>query len=366
MGTSEDYAVLAEGLGFAGSERLVKILKALMTPDQAKMVVALPGTASEVAEATGFAPAEIQKSLDDLFFQGVVFCRGDFVTREYFRFARSFGQLHDSTLATCKLDVVKDAKFCNLWHDFCLNEWYPGSAKHRAAQERPFLRVVPAYKAFENMDDVLPCEDYRELMKAQEIHGTVPCSCRMRTAGVGEPCEHTDEEKDWVCLQFGRAAEYVDKRGSGKRLTLEETLEVVDTIEDIGLIHIWQNSTVMGGARVSCNCCRDCCADYVPMDMFDAPLEKSWEKSRWEAVIDQDKCDGCQDCIERCQFDAIELVKPEAKARGKKAKKMKATVIADNCWGCGVCVPTCKEVKAIGFKVVRPAEFIPQAAAGGH
>ena len=147
---------------------------------------------------------------------------------------------------------------------------------------------------------------------------------------------------------------------------MEEALEVVDVIEENALIHIWRNSTVMGGARTSCNCCRDCCADYVPMDMFDLPLAKSWEKSRWEAVIDQDKCDGCQDCIERCHFDAIELVKPEKPAKGKKAKKMKAVVEPEKCWGCGVCVPGCKEAKAIGFKVVRPEEFIPQASVPAH
>jgi NAD-dependent dihydropyrimidine dehydrogenase PreA subunit len=366
MSTNDHYASLVEKLGYGGSDRLAAVLKALMTPDQAIMADALPGTAADVAEITGFDAEDIQKNLDELFFKGVVFARGDFVTREYFRFARGMGQLHDATLATCKLDVVKDAEYFKLWQDFCLNEWYPEYGKQKVAQERPVFRVVPAYKAFENMDGVLPCEDYRELIKAQEVFGTVPCSCRMRTAGVGEPCGHTDEEKDWTCLQFGRGADYIDKRGSGRKLTLEEALEVVDVIEENALIHIWRNSTVMGGARTSCNCCRDCCADYVPMDMFDLPLAKSWEKSRWEAVIDQDKCDGCQDCIERCHFDAIELVKPEKPAKGKKAKKMKAVVEPEKCWGCGVCVPGCKEAKAIGFKVVRPEEFIPQASVPAH
>lgn len=369
MSTNDDYAVLTEKLAYGGSERLIAILKTLMTPDQAKMAAALPGTADEVAEATGFDAAEIQKNLDALFFKGVVFCRGDFVTREYFRFARSLGQLHDATLATKELDVVKDAPFLELWQDFTLNEWYPDMGKMQAALPSPMLRIVPAAKAFENMDEVLPCEDYRELIKAQELIATVPCSCRVRTEGVGEACEFTDEVHQWNCFQFGRAADYVIKRGSGKKLSIEEALEYVDAMEEDALLHIWPNSTAMGGIKTSCNCCRDCCANYVPMDMLDEPIGKAWEKSRFEAVIDQDKCDGCQDCIDRCQFDAIELVKPEKPAKGKKSKKskkMKATVDAEKCWGCGVCVPGCKEVNAIGFKLVRPEEFIPKAAGAAH
>ncbi len=369
MSSNDAHAALAEKLGYAGSERLNKVLKVLMTPDQAKMAGALPGTADEVSEATGFAPAEIQKNLDELFFKGVVFCRGDFVTREYFRFARSLGQLHDATLATQKLDLVKDRPFLELWQDFCLNEWYPDMAKMQEALPTPMSRIVPSAKAFENMDDVMPCEDYRELMKAQGLIAAVPCACRVRTEGVGEACEFTDEVHQWNCLQFGRAADYVIKRGSGKKLEIDEALELVDAMEEDALLHLWANSTVMGGLNFSCNCCRDCCANYVPMDMKGHSIGKAWEKSRFEAVIDQDKCDGCQDCIDRCQFDAIELVKPEKAAKGKKSKKskkMKATVIADNCWGCGVCVPGCKEAKAIGFKAVRPEEFIPKSAAASH
>lgn len=366
MSSNDDYAVLAEKLAYAGSERLITILKTLMTPDQAKMAAALPGTAAEVAEMTGFEAAEIQKNLDELFLNGVVFARGDFITREYFRFARSIGQLHDATLATQKVDVVKDRPFLELWQEFCLNEWYPDMGKMQAALPAPMLRIVPAAKAFENMDEVLPCEDYRELMKAQELIATVPCACRVRTEGVGEACEFTDEVHQWNCFQFGRAADYVIKRGSGKKLSIEEALEYVDAMEEDALLHIWPNSTAMGGIKTSCNCCRDCCANYVPMDMLDEPIGKAWEKSRFEAVIDQDKCDGCQDCIDRCQFDAIELVKPEKAAKGKKSKKLKALVDAEKCWGCGVCVLGCKEVKAIGFKLVRPEEFIPKAAAAAH
>ena len=66
--------------------------------------------------------------------------------------------------------------------------------------------------------------------------------------------------------------------------------------------------------------------------------------------------------MERCQFDAIDMVKPKqlgARRKGKDAKKLKAQVDSDKCWGCGVCVVACDEAKALGFKAVRPLEHIP-------
>ena len=70
------------------------------------------------------------------------------------------------------------------------------------------------------------------------------------------------------------------------------------------------------------------------------------------AQIDKEKCKGCQTCIERCQFDAIEMVKVEGE------KKLKAEVKEENCYGCGLCAVGC-EAGAITMREVRPPEHIP-------
>jgi len=93
----------------------------------------------------------------------------------------------------------------------------------------------------------------------------------------------------------------------------------------------------------------------VPMQIVDEPISKIWEKSRYMAVVDQDKCIGCQECIDHCQFDAVEMIKPEG------SKKLKARIIDDNCFGCGSCVVNCKETHALSMKCVRPPEHIPDA-----
>ena len=100
MSSDDAYGILMERLGFPGSTRLRPILEEMMTPDQARMAVALPGTPDEVAEKTGIDKNRVKDSLDELFYKGVVFPRGDFRRREFYRFARSIGQLHDAVMAT--------------------------------------------------------------------------------------------------------------------------------------------------------------------------------------------------------------------------------------------------------------------------
>jgi len=356
MSANDAYAILMERLGYPSSTRLRLIMEELMTPDQARMVVELPGTAEGVAEKTGFDTGRVRDVLDELFFKGVVFPRGDFRRRGLYRFARSMGQFHDATQATEQLDVEKDRRFFELWYDFKMNEWYPDMAESFKRLERPYQRIIPAYKAIEDLGGVLPYENFPEMLKAQELIATVPCSCRLCTDSVGKPCAVHDEVAHWACLQFGRGADYAITRMSGKELSLEEALELNDIMEESGLLHMWPNSSTMTGPKTSCQCCRDCCMNTVPMDQASLAIGMVWEKSRYEAYINPDDCDGCQVCVDRCLFDAIEMERPEG------SKKYKAVIDPEKCFGCGACVVGC-EPGALKMKVVRPPEHIPAPTA---
>jgi heterodisulfide reductase subunit A-like polyferredoxin len=85
-----------------------------------------------------------------------------------------------------------------------------------------------------------------------------------------------------------------------------------------------------------------------------ADIGKFWAKSRFLAHIDQHVCTGCQTCVERCMFDAIEMVKVPG------SKKLKAKVDPEKCYGCGVCVLKCKP-EALSMETARPLEHIPEA-----
>ncbi len=66
MNSNEAYETLATGLGYSGSGRLRVVLEDLMTPEQAQMVAALPGSPADVAEKSGFSEDQVLKEFDDL------------------------------------------------------------------------------------------------------------------------------------------------------------------------------------------------------------------------------------------------------------------------------------------------------------
>jgi len=354
MTVSDVYDVILECFGLLGSVGMRRILQELMTPDQARMVLELPGSPQDVAEKTGIEPERVKESLEELFFKGVVFPRGDIHRREYYRFPRGFIQLHDATMASGELDLVKDRRLFDLWWDFMTEEFYPKTAKDRAEPGTPGLRIIPAYGAIKDLVGVLPAENYVELLKAQTRIAVTPCPCRLMTAAHGEPCSIHDELEHWACLSFGRAADYVVERGSGKELSLEEALELNNVIEESGLLHWWINEDNFTATKFGCNCCRDCCGGLVPLDLAGLPIGRGWAKTRYEAYVNLDDCDGCQVCVDRCAFDAIEMGRTEG------SKKLKAVVDPEKCFGCGVCVLGC-DPKALKMKVVRPPEHIPPA-----
>ena len=355
MSGNDAYEGLVAHLGFPGSDRLRAILENMMTPDEAEMVAALPATQQEVADKTGMDIKRVTETLDALFYKGVIFPRGDFRRREYFRFARAIGQFHDSTMATQELDPRKDTEFFKLWFDFVDKEMYPSFSENMRQGKHHMQRIVPAYRAIKDLPGVLPYENFPEMLKAQELIAVTPCSCRLCTDSVGQLCDIHDEAHDFACIQFNRGADYAITRGSGKKLTIEEALELNDRIEQNGLLHLWANSSQIVGTKTSCQCCRDCCMDYVPADQAGLSIDVAWQKSRYEAFVNPDDCDGCQDCVDRCLFDAIEMVRPEG------SKKFKAVVNPEKCWGCGVCVLGC-EPAALKMKTVRPPEHIPTPA----
>jgi len=356
MINNDDYEALAERLGFPGSARLSAIFQMLMTPEQAKLVAALPGGVAEVAAKTGVPDEEARKGLDALYYKGVVFPRSDFENRDYYRFARHIIQLHDATLADPALDPQKDHDYFQLWHDFCIEEGYPRMAGLFKAAATRITRVIPYYNAIKGLPGILPAEDFHAILEAQDLIAVVPCSCRSRTSAVGEQCKLTAEAENWHCLQFGRGAEYVLSRGTGRKLTAAEAIELSDAVEKEGLVHRWANNANMSDVNTSCQCCRDCCEEWVAMDQGGVPVSVWWEKSRYQAYIPEaDLCNGCQACVDACQFDAIQMVDSET------GGGLTAAIDPESCFGCGACVVRCGP-EAIKMKAVRPPEFIPGAA----
>jgi len=193
-----------EKLGFPGSKPLKRILEHLMTPEEARVAAALPGSVDEVAEKLSMERSRVKDVLESLFRKGVAIPR-DFKERSYFRLARNIVQLHDATLAS---KHMRDPEYAVLWKEFGEREAYKAVGEFFAATGIKFGRVVPAYNAIKDLPGVLPCENIYEMMRAQKKIAVVPCSCRNVTRLAGDGCRYTKElvedERTWKCVQVGR------------------------------------------------------------------------------------------------------------------------------------------------------------------
>jgi Pyruvate/2-oxoacid:ferredoxin oxidoreductase delta subunit len=333
---TDAYVVLAEKLGYAGSERLRKVLERLMDREEAEIAASVPCPVPELARKLGKQEDQVNQVLKGLFEKGVVF-----MTSKGYQFARDVFQLHDATACDVRSDKVWGRELLDLWEDFCQSEWYADWAKMVQTWKMPLWRVVPARKAISKETRLLPSEDVEAILEKATRFALANCSCRRIATRCDSPVD--------VCLQINRGADYAITRGTGKELTKDEAMEVMDSAEEAGLIHsVYNNSAV---TNVICNCCTDCCIFYYPLSKYGV-LEKGVARSRFQAEVDQANCTGCQTCVERCPFEAVGMVKIPGE------KKLKAQVSSEKCFGCGVCAVGC-ESEAIRLAEVRPAEYIP-------
>lgn len=353
MSETDGYKQLAGVLGYPDSARLCRWLEYIMTEEQARLVTALPGEADELAQKLNLDVETVKKLSRDLYEKGVIVPK-NFETLEGMRFIPAIIFLHDRMLAI-KDWRTKLPELDKVIDDFLENEFFPASAEQYAKVEQPPQRILPAYKTILDSPELLPEDDVRTILKEARVISVVPCSCRVRTGA----CNRTQID---VCMQFNRSAEYglaVGMDGSGKALSYEEALAVVDAAEEAGLIHLWGNSAKMSSSTL-CSCCDCCCIIGLPYIDFHLPASKRYAKSRYEAKVDPSVCIGCSDePSPPCITIAPHYFKGCIRMEGRPGTSdYKAVVSSENCYGCGACVLKCP-VGAIKMELVRPADHIP-------
>ena len=337
------YADLAEKLGVPGSERFIRILEAMFSPDEARICQALrePATCQELAVTLNVDEKTLSKTLDSLIDRGAL-TRGK---TQYAFHANLLGFHHDTVADTAPHTgpFAISQKVKDLWADFFYNEWsymFMQNTEQMIKKLGRNLPIWPAIGALERSpnitpDQILPDENWKLKIETAKRRIIAPCGCRVSWG--------TDQNYPlmtcFACFDRPRGDYYLNQPGRLlKEVTLAETLDIVRQSEEAGLVH-WGD----------CYCCRCCCENLFPITR-----EKRYDlmtPNRFSAVVDEDKCKGCQECIERCPFDAVEMRK------SGNSKKFKAYISPEKCKGCGVCIVGCK-YDAITYQIVRPPEYI--------
>ena len=343
------YEKFAEKYGVPGSELFIKVLKAMIAPEEGAILLELQHsrTLPELAEKVAVDVNELKTKLDDVAKRGVI------------RPTKDGYILPPHIMLMCHWTQNKSDEVDKLWTDFFFKEWRYEIAG-RSHQRRltgmwSTHRIVPALQALAASPHILPeqilwYENYEVMFRRSKLIFFLPCSCRTQhrqCENKMELCVHVmldDTKDDSEFIGIKQRWPYL------KPLTYQEARDEMYAAEDAGLGHLSLNFPRLEEA---CNWCECCCRVVNPLihagldyDLMDP------SKSRFQASANQELCNGCQTCMERCIFGAIEMVKVAG------SKKMKARINEKKCMGCGLCVYTCPE-KAIRFDIVRPPEHIP-------
>ncbi len=341
MSSNENIRKLAEMNNKGESKAMIKILEHLLNDEEAGFILNLPAPVEEVAASLAVSQKEVEERILDLARRGLLVR-----SRKGYRYPRDPGTLHDNILSSDPqyIPYGTEALWMKLYEG---EQWWREIGETLASYGLLVMRAIPAEKSISSDIELLECESMTKIIEANhDLISVRNCCCRVGAKKCHNPID--------VCIQFKRRAEYDLFRSSGRKVSADEAVSVALKAVGAGLVPTVTNVSVVDNLEFICFCCGDCCMVLDPL----IRLQKAFDvlaPSRFEAKINNEKCNGCRHCVPRCQFGAIEM-KPVG-------GEMKAVLDPDKCIGCGVCELSCIP-GAIVMEQVRPPEFIPETITG--
>ena len=349
MAKDDVYEKIAEIFEYPGSKNLNKYLKVLFKPEEGELLLEFlePATCEQVAKRLNIDEKTLSEKLEDFKRRRLLFNRYD----AYFFHLAMHGFF--ARIAKAKKEDIPEG-FWKAWDDFMPEvEQKMITRSIKVAEEVPvggiMTRIIPARLAIDSNpnikpEDILPEEDIHAMLRmkgSQEVMAVSDCDCRIRA--------HRCDRPTFNCFEFGKYAEFnLNQSSSLKVVSVEEAIAISDEAERGGLLKSGGIRKENGG--VLCHCC-ECCCNVMGATIRYGVAHQLRNPSRYRARVDSESCVGCQECVDRCFFDAIEMTKVPG------SKKLKAFVNEEKCMGCGLCVIGC-EHKALIFDLVKPPEYI--------
>ena len=343
------YDKLAAKMIPPGSKRMPKLLQKIANLEQARIMYELPGTAENVANKLGLDKAQVEKQLQYLYERGVAT-----PGRRGWNMVTRFGLMKDLVgSANPKYD---DAEVFALTREISLEDSMNLAERLKKGEKIPplmqIMRVVPKWRSIKDIPGVLPIEDTREIFK--NVSPIVVHRCPCRIVYPDRPCKDTGPVE--VCFATGETGQHFINRGTGRKLTYDELIALLDQIDKFQIVNTTGNSNRM--PPILCSCCNDCCGLFV-RSFYTKPLlgQVPYAKSRFVVQHIPEVCVNCGTCAKRCPVNAA--IMKDSPESGKKY----AYTNTEECIGCGQCVLTCPK-EARKMKLVRPPEYIPDFMMG--
>ena len=210
-----------------------------------------------------------------------------------------------------------DAELAQLFEDY-----YRQTYRQSLQQQPPLHRVLPINESVRQDLAVHPFESAAEIIRGAKAWGVIDCICRKQQALLRQACEHPLD----VCMIFSEVPKAFDQKQDVRALSQAEALATLQRAAEAGLVHSVSNN--QRGLWYLCNCCS--CACGFLRGLADLGMVNVIARSAFVCQVDEEKCIGCSDCVDRCSFSALGV-------------DITAQVNATRCAGCGVCVPACPE-----------------------
>jgi Pyruvate/2-oxoacid:ferredoxin oxidoreductase delta subunit len=293
---------------------LARILEIMLSDEEARVLLGLPGTAAQAAGRSGVPPDRALAAIGKGHGTGLVYREPG---------SDAYALVHPRNLEEF---VLSDARNAALGSEF-LDLW-----NRRARREREEIRIerllehdlgrrvlpLPGHVH----DQVIPFDDAVAIARGAGLRAAGQCSCRTAVRACDAPV-------DEICLAFDHAARVFVERGAMREITAAEAERVLARGADAGLVHMSSGTSHEGaltGVEFICNCCACCCNLLGP---YFASGRRIHIGRNYRASLDVDLCDGCGECLARCLFGAVTLADGTAAFDG------------DLCVGCGQCAHVC-------------------------
>lgn len=223
---------------------------------------------------------------------------------------------------TYESDIAK--KLAELGLKFFYNEGYYKKWE-TTTDGTPRNRVLTVSEEIEPKDEIVPIEEVYNIIDKNTDIAVIPCPCRNRQEISGNR-KCIDKYPIHTCLILGIFAKGALEQGDPavRRVTREEAKEIAKKASEVGLVHTTDN--VGKNCRLICSCCECCCVILSGLTRFDNP--RAIARANYIAHVDEDICEGCGTCTERCKFGAISI-------------ENTAKINIDKCLGCGLCAVKC-------------------------
>jgi len=342
MSEKDVYSQIAGKVQMPNSRWIPKILEKIISPEEGQMVLEMPLAVAEFAEKYNMSAEAAEQKLEELANKGVCLPLEKKGELKYFCVSTII-QVHDATIHGALNNRYSPVpmEIIDMWRSFRETEWFEMLKMMEQMPQISKGRCIPSWSTVKDHPELTDVENLRMILEKSPAIAVVDCPCRWLQVQEG-----TCDKPTFTCLSLTHGSvKYIKDRKIGKVLTLEEGYKLLEECEEAGLI------PTAGGAggqpKQLCMCTVPECIILRGQVMYGYDL---WNRSRFDAVVDTEKCEGCETCVGRCQLGAIRM------------KDEVAAVDKEKCFGCGACVVTCP-ADALSMDLVRPMEYITGAKA---